>query len=82
MPRVKMLYFAHARGPAGCAEEELELPAEVDAAAVRAALVAHRPGLAAVLPACRIAHNLDFLTGAVALHEGDELAVIPPVSGG
>jgi molybdopterin converting factor subunit 1 len=82
MAAVTMRYFAHARGPAGCDAEALELPDEVDADAIRAALSARHPALARVLPACRIAHNLDFIDGRVALRDGDELAVIPPVSGG
>ena len=82
MPTVKMRYFAHARGPAGCADEQLELPERVDVAVVRATLIARHPALASVLPICRIAHNLDFIDGVVAVRDGDELAVIPPVSGG
>jgi molybdopterin converting factor subunit 1 len=79
---VTMRYFAHARAPAGCAEEALTLPDRVDADAVRALLRSRHPALAPVLACCRIAHNLDFMDGVVTLVDGDELAVIPPVSGG
>lgn len=82
MPTVTMRYFAHARDPAGCAEEQLELPDEVDLDAVRAVLLQRHPGLGRILPACRIAHNMEFLRAPVRLAEGDEMAVIPPVSGG
>lgn len=82
MPRVTMLYHAHTRGPAGCEREELDLPERVDPAAIRAAVAARHPALAAFLPACRVAHNLDFVRDEVHLSDGDELALIPPVSGG
>ncbi len=82
MPTVTVRYFAHARDPAGCAEETVEMPERVDVDAVRSLLGARHPALQRVLPACRVAHNLDFLRGEVALADGDELALIPPVSGG
>lgn len=82
MPNVTMRYFAHARDPAGCADEALELPAELSAPALRALLLARHPKLERVLPACRIAHNLEFAGATLLLADGDELALIPPVSGG
>ncbi len=82
MPTVTMRYFAHARDPAGCADEPLQLPAALSAAELRALLVQRHPALERVLPACRIAHNLEFAGSTLQLADGDELALIPPVSGG
>lgn len=82
MPTVTMRYFAHAREPAGCADEALQLPAQLSALALRALLLARHPKLERVLPSCRIAHNLEFAGQTLMLADGDELALIPPVSGG
>ena len=40
------------------------------------------PGLDALLPRCAIARNSSYVDGVVTLNYGDEVAVIPPVSGG
>jgi molybdopterin synthase catalytic subunit len=75
--KVRVRLFAVVRERAGRDELELELP---DGACVADALaqVAHlAPGLSLVL-----AVNREYATPDVVLHAGDELAVVPPVSGG
>ena len=82
MPRVTVRYFARVRELAGCAQEDLACPAETDDATLLRLIGEHRPAIADRLDTCRLAHNHAFARGAIQLREGDELAVIPPVSGG
>jgi molybdopterin synthase catalytic subunit len=75
--KVRVRLFAGVRERAGRDELELELP---EGARVADALeqVAHlAPGVALVL-----AVNREYADPDVVLHAGDELAVVPPVSGG
>jgi molybdopterin converting factor subunit 1 len=82
MARVTVLYFATAAERTGCPDEALDLPADCSSSAVFAALSARHPALADLLPHCRLALDLGFINGPLTLHDGAELAVIPPVSGG
>lgn len=76
-----LLYFAAAREAAGTSREALDAsPGTV--ADLRRALVERHPGLARVLPRCRIAVNQEMVGDADAVPAGAEVAVIPPVSGG
>ena len=74
--------FAQAREAAGCGEDEL------DAATLGELLAAARArygaGFVAVLARSRVWVNGDEPAegDATALHHGDEVAVLPPVSGG
>ncbi|HKE01242.1 MAG TPA: MoaD/ThiS family protein [Planctomycetota bacterium] len=79
--RVRALLFASLRERAGAGEIDLELPAGSSVDAARDALEARHPGLFAgpVATAVNGAH----VRGAGArLREGDEIAFLPPVSGG
>ena len=75
--RVTLRLFAQLRERAGSRELELDLP---DGARVDDALAAVGD-LAAGLPVV-MAVNREYADGSVELHPGDELALIPPVSGG
>ncbi len=78
---IEVLYFGGARDAAGTARERLaEPPATVGD--LRRALAAAHPGLARVLPRCRIAVDEEFADDGAPLPEGAEVAVVPPVSGG
>ncbi len=78
---VTVLYFAGAREAAGAARETLE-PPPATVAALRALLLARHPGLARVLPRCRVAVDEEFAPDEAGLPDGAEVAIIPPVSGG
>lgn len=83
---VQLLLFASAREAAsGASRVSLALPAgTVPGTAARAAIVAALPGLAPLLPSCALAVNAEYVEEGAAppLVTGDELAVIPPISGG
>jgi MoaE-MoaD fusion protein len=74
---VKVRLFAGLRERAGAAEVELELP---DGAVVRDAL-ARVATIAGDIPVV-MAVNQEYADAEAPLHPGDELALIPPVSGG
>jgi molybdopterin converting factor subunit 1 len=80
--RVRVRLFAVQRELAGTREVTLELPDGTDVEGAWAALVARHPVLAPGRPSMRFARNGDYAEPATVLAEGDELAMIPPVSGG
>ncbi len=78
---VTVLLFAAARDAAGAARLTLD-PAPATAGALRAALAAAHPGLARLLPRCRLAVDQEFAPDEAPLRDGAEVAVVPPVAGG
>jgi molybdopterin synthase catalytic subunit len=80
--RVRVRLFARQREIAGAREVELELlePATIDDA--WAALAAAHPALADGRPYVRFARNGEYAAADEPLANGDEVACIPPVSGG
>lgn len=80
--RVRLLLFAGARERAHASELTLELPSAARARDVIAAAVAAAPALEAISSSLRVAVNHAFVAEDAAIVEGDELALLPPVSGG
>jgi len=80
--KVRVRLFAMQRELAGRREVELELPAGASIETAWRALVDVHPGLAPGRSAVRFARNGVYAEPAEVLAEGDELACIPPVSGG
>jgi molybdopterin synthase catalytic subunit/molybdopterin converting factor small subunit len=75
--KVSIRLFAGLRERAGRDELELELPDGARVADALAAVQHLAPGVSLVL-----AVNREYADAEVVLHAGDELAVVPPVSGG
>ena len=80
MPTVTVLYFARAREATGGLVEETVDAEHTDA--LRAVLVERHPELESVLQSSVLAVNQEYATANVALRDRDEVAVIPPISGG
>jgi molybdopterin converting factor subunit 1 len=80
--RVRVRLFAMQRELAGTREVPLELPAGSTIEDAWAALVAVHPRLAPGRSSVRFALNTEYADADAALGDGDELALIPPVSGG
>jgi len=80
--KVTVLYFASARERAGCERESVELAGGADVRALAAHLETLHPRLSGALAHVRFAVNQGFVAPHHALADGDEVAVIPPVSGG
>lgn len=79
---VRVRLFARQRELAGTREVTLELPAGATVEDAWRAVAARFPTIADGRPWLRFAINGDYADAAAALGEGDELACIPPVSGG
>ena len=80
--RVRVKLFAIVRERAGVGEVLLDLPANATVAAASAKLREQFPAVAPFLDRAAFAVNREYVDAAMALRDGDELAVIPPVSGG
>ena len=60
----------------------VQLPHPPTVAELRLTLAENWPSLADLLPRCAVAVNHEYATDDQPLHPGDEVAIIPPVSGG
>lgn len=78
--RVTVLFFAAARQAAGVAKQTVE--AATLAEALETVRGAHGDAFAAVLDGCRVWVNGEPSQDLAPLSDGDEIAVLPPVSGG
>ena len=78
---IRVLAFASARAAVGARSLELELPTGATVGAAWARLVADHPALAGVRT-CALAVNRSYVEPDTVLREADELALLPPVSGG
>ncbi|HEX4612753.1 MAG TPA: molybdopterin converting factor subunit 1 [Urbifossiella sp.] len=74
--------FARARELAGADATAVDLPPAATVAALRAALAGRFPLLAPLLARSAVAVNHDVAEDHHVLTAADEVAVIPPVSGG
>lgn len=70
------------RDAAGAGQLELVLPAMATVAAVAAPLAERYPALTRHLHRVAYAVNREYASENTPLHDGDEVALIPPVSGG
>ena len=80
--RIRVRLFALQRELAGTREVPLELEAGSTVESAWAALVARYPILAPGRPSVRFARNGEYVDATEPLADGDEVACIPPVSGG
>ncbi|MCB9833623.1 MAG: MoaD/ThiS family protein [Planctomycetes bacterium] len=62
--------------------QDFELAGAADLMGLKAALLARHPGLGNALERCMIAVNTEFAAPDQVLADGDEVAFLPPVSGG
>jgi len=74
--------FAILRDKAGVGEFRLPLPAATSAAGALEAVVRQYPALSPYARRVTFAVNLTRVAGDEVLKDGDELALLPPVSGG
>ena len=75
-----LLYFASLRDAAGCAQENVASEASDPRALYADAAARH--GFRRPLERVRVAVNGAFAARDCALNDGDEIAFLPPVSGG
>jgi molybdopterin synthase catalytic subunit len=80
--RLRLLAFASAADALGRDEISLELPESGTLEDLRSTLDRESPGLGPLWPRLAIAVNGRVVSGRVELQDGDEIALLPPVSGG
>jgi molybdopterin synthase sulfur carrier subunit len=79
---VTVKLFAAYQEAYGVPELRLELPAGTPVVAVRDRFIAEHPELAQWRDLTRFGVNLQFVEPETELQEGDEVVLVPPVSGG
>jgi molybdopterin synthase catalytic subunit len=80
--KVNVLFFGITHDLTGCAQERVELPDGESLAGLRRLCESRYPRLLSVGSALMLAVNQEIASGSTPLHEGDEVAFMPPVSGG
>ncbi len=74
--------FARARDLGGADTLSVEVPEGATVGDLRCRIATTRPALAALLTRCAVAVNGDFAEDTRTLSAADEVAILPPVSGG
>ncbi|KAG0042660.1 hypothetical protein BGZ83_000204 [Gryganskiella cystojenkinii] len=85
MSHFTVLYFASAKDAAKTESERLDWSSGIDATKLTKFLIDRHPELEPVLKTCMFAVNMEYMdqdSVAWTVQPGDEVAVIPPVSGG
>jgi molybdopterin converting factor subunit 1 len=80
--RLRIRLFAAFREAVGQNELSYEAPDGATAGAVVSRLSSEYPRLGSAVKNAMLAANLEYVGPDHQLHDGDELALIPPVSGG
>ncbi len=80
--RVNVLLFAVLRERAGTRSIGIELESGATVARAVEELLKQRPELKNAVGRIAYAINMNKVDGSAELHDGDELALLPPVSGG
>jgi molybdopterin converting factor subunit 1 len=80
--RVTVRLFARLRELVGASELERDVPAGATVGTVWEALVGEYPAIAAYAASISCAVNIEYARMTTAVNDGDEVAFLPPVSGG
>lgn len=80
--KVKVLFFASCRDVVGEREGEVDLPEGATVADLVARISGAHPRFRDLEGSVMVSVNQDYVDRAAPLKEGDEVAFIPPVSGG
>jgi molybdopterin converting factor subunit 1 len=80
---IRVLMFGSCRDACGgCGELHLTLPPGSSTADLVKEMASRFPSLTSALEALSIAVNKEYISQETELHDGDEVALIPPLSGG
>jgi molybdopterin synthase catalytic subunit len=80
--RVKVLFFGQLRDVAGRSEDQIELPPDASVETVFRHYADRFPRLSELGPSVVVARNQQFTNASSPVSDGDEIAFLPPVSGG
>jgi molybdopterin converting factor subunit 1 len=78
---MRVLFFAHLKDITRCGEMSLAADG-LDVNGLWRELIAARPGLAPFRGSVRLARNSEYVGPDARFNDADEVALIPPVSGG
>ena len=79
---MRILFFGQTKDVAGAPEMEIKIPSPVDADEIWTKISAAHPKLAAFRKNTRLARNGEYASANMQFDDADEVALIPPVSGG
>lgn len=79
---MRVLFFANLKEVAGVAETVIEVSGSVDIDSLWLLLLARYPRLIKYRSIVRVARNCEYVDSGTLFENGDEVALIPPVSGG
>ncbi len=79
---MRILFFAQLKEVTNCDLVELSVAAPLSSEQLWSALIEKYPALAAHQASVRLACNLEYAGSEVLFNPDDEVALIPPVSGG
>jgi molybdopterin converting factor subunit 1 len=79
---MRVLFFAQTKDATGTPQLEVKLSGQSNSNDVWQALVASRPALAPFRSSTRLACNGEYADDTTVFKDTDEVALIPPVSGG
>jgi molybdopterin converting factor subunit 1 len=82
MITLTVLFFATVRDKAKTKSAQLTFAQNLTVAEFKKELAVRYPALAESLPSTIVSRNKEFAENDELLHDGDEVAVFPPVSGG
>ena len=79
---MRILFFAQTKDAAETSELEMKISSGVGVEEIWNKLVAEKPRLAAFRKTTRLARNGEYADAKTKFTDADEVALIPPVSGG
>lgn len=79
---MKVLFFGRLKEIAGRTEESLDIQTDADIESLFAQYTSRYPGLQQYRSSLVASCNREFAAWSTPLHSGDEVAFLPPVSGG
>lgn len=79
---VRVLFFGQLRDIVGCSEDEYTAPADATLETVFTHYASRFPAMAALAQSVVMARNQEFSAPSEPVRDGDEVAIMPPVSGG
>ncbi|MGO8838819.1 MAG: molybdopterin converting factor subunit 1 [Limisphaerales bacterium] len=79
---MRVLFFAQLKDVAGCDSAEIAPASALNAEQLWVELLKKFPKLAAHRPSVRFAKNWEYAAADAVFSDDDEVALIPPVSGG
>src|SRR5262249_20868507 len=80
--RIRVLFFGILKELVGRSSEEADFPPGADVGAVFTRYAMRHPHLSEMAQSIVMARNQEFAESSTPLAEGDEIALLPPVSGG